>query len=96
MASDPIKEHERDIDGQVNEGRKFLAEITPKLAPRPVGTTKVSAENVKWDYDNRGPEYYPELFDKFLAEAETTSQNATWAVIELAKHVKGIRDGSST
>ena len=55
MAFDPIKEHERDIDGQVNEGRKILGELTPKLAPRPVGTTKVSAENVKWDYDNRGP-----------------------------------------
>lgn len=96
MASDPVKDYDKDIDDMEKSGRKFLAEITPKLAPHAIGTTKVPGEDVKWDYDNRGPEYWPELYDKFLFEAETTSKNATWAAIELAKHEKGIRDGTPT
>ena len=95
MAFDPIKEHEKDIGDAENAGRKILGELTPKMAPRPIGTTKVPGEDVKWDYDNQGPEYWPGLFDTFLAEAETTSKNATWAAIELLKHEKRIRDGSS-
>ena len=75
MAFDPAKEHDKDIDDMANEGRKILSELTPKMAPHAIGATKVSAENVKWDYDNRGPEYWPARFDETLPSAVTEGKH---------------------
>ncbi|KKN09497.1 hypothetical protein LCGC14_1046140 [marine sediment metagenome] len=86
MASDPIKEYDKDIDKMEKEGRAILAELTPKMAPHPIGTKKVSSENAQWDYSNRGPDYWPALFDETLKRASTEGKNIGWAVIELLKH----------
>ena len=96
MPSDPVKELDKDIDDMANEGRKILSELTPKVAPHAIGTTKVSAENVKFDYDNRGPEYWPARFDETLQRAVTEGKNIGWAWIEMLKHDKEFRDASST
>ncbi|KKM75158.1 hypothetical protein LCGC14_1393070 [marine sediment metagenome] len=88
MASDPIKDHEADIENAAAEGRKILAELTPKMAPHPIGTKKVTPENAKWDYDNRGPDYWPKNFDQTLMRASTEGKNIGWAVIALLKHDK--------
>ena len=91
MASDPIKELDDDIDKWEKEGRAVLAELTPKMAPHPLGTKKVSPENAKWDYDNRGPDYWPALFDETLLKASTEGKNIGWAVIEVLKHEADLR-----
>ena len=91
MAFDATKEYDADIDQAVDEGRKILTELTPKMAPHPIGTKKVSPENARWDYDNRGPDYWPKRFDETLMRASTEGKNIGDAVIELLKHEVDMR-----
>lgn len=94
MAFDPVKELDADIDKTVAEARQILAELTPEMAPHPLGTTKVSAENVKFDYDHREVDYWPKQFDSALQRAVTEGKNIGWAWIETLKHDKELADGS--
>lgn len=96
MASDPIKEHEKDIEQWAKEGRAVLAELTPKMAPHAIGTTKVPAVDVRWDFDNRDQEYWPARYDETLQRALAEGKNIGWAWIEMLKHDKEMNDGSST
>jgi len=80
-----------DIDTWADEGRKILGEITPKVAPHPIGTAKVSRANMKYDYDNRQEDYWPELFDGALQRAVTEGKNIGWAWIEVLKHDADLR-----
>ncbi len=92
MAFDPVKDMDADIDRTVKEGRKILGEITPKVAPHPIGTAKVSRENMKYDYDNRQEDYWGELYDGALQRAVTEGKNIGWAWIEVLKHDRDLRD----
>lgn len=94
MAFDPVKEIDKDIDKAEKDARAILSELSPRVAPHPIGTTKVSPEDVQFDYDNRGPDYWPQQFDSILQRASTEGKNIGWAVIEMLKHDKGLSNGS--
>jgi len=88
LAFDPVNEIDKDIDAMAVEGRKILGELAPKVSPHPIGTTKISPANVKYDYDTRGADYWPARYDELLQRASTEGKNIGWAVIELLKHDK--------
>lgn len=93
MAFDPVNEMDKDIDRMADEGRKILGELTPRIAPHPLGTSKVSPQNAKFDYETRGPDYWPKRFDDTLQRALTEGRNIGWAWIEMLKHDKELNDG---
>ena len=92
MAFDPVTDMDKDIDRTVVEARKALGEITRLQAPHPLGTTKVSRENVKYDFDNREADYWGGQFDGALQRAVTEGENIGWAWIEVLKHDADLRD----
>ncbi len=91
MAFDPVKEYDQEIDKWEKEGRAILADLGPEFAPHPLGTKKVSSENVRWDYDNRGEDYWPARFDETLQRTSTEGGSLGDAVLELLKHDADMR-----
>ncbi len=93
---DSTQEMEKLIDDTVVAGQKYLGEVTPVYSPRPMNTTKVKPQDVKWDYDNREGDYWPRLAQTELQRAITEGGNLGAAVIALLKHDAEMRgnDGS--
>ncbi len=73
------------------EARKDIKEFA-KLIPRPLGTKRASFEDLKWDYDNRGPDYWPQMSE--LAEKEVvTSGGSGGDIVEIMlDHIDEMRE----
>ena len=67
------------------EARKDIKEFA-KLIPRPLGTEEASFEDRKWDYDNRGPDYWGQMYA--LTYKEVVTSGGSWGDIReiLYKH----------
>lgn len=96
MPSDFTKDVEGLIEDTVQAGRQYLGEVTPEMSPRPVDTTKVKPQDARWDYDNRGTDYWPRLAQNELTRAVSEGGNLGDALIALLKHDAGMRKSDGT
>ncbi len=96
MASDPIKEHEKDIDQWVKEARAIQADLTPRVAPHAIGTTKVSGADARFDWENREADYWPARIDDELKTALANGENIGAAWVKVFLLDKEMNDGTST
>lgn len=89
--SDNVKEIQKMIEEAEEDARDIMGELAPRFAPHPLDTTKVKKEDQKFDYENRGPDYWPTLTAKVMADV--TTKGGTWfdAVKEVLKHDREMR-----
>lgn len=82
---------EQDIENAVFEGRQQLAESTQSVAPKPLDAVKVEPEDKVFDWQNRGPDYWPKIAADAIAEAQRKPLKpgqtvAGQALIAMVKH----------
>ena len=85
MNPDLATELEKQIDHGVKIGKEFLKQ-TAKL--RGVGDVPVSKEERLFDYQNRGPDYWPTMLQGAVDELVLQGKNLGDALLALCDHVE--------
>lgn len=94
LNDDLIRDIEHDMDALEVEGRRMIAEFS-KLIPRPVGTTRASDEDRRFDYVTRGPDYWQAMYEKALKEVVTSGGTEADIELMLRDHDAEMRQGES-
>lgn len=85
------EDFESAIDIAAEHARKTLREVSELVAPKPMGAVKVKTEDMRFDYENQGPDYWPKFVGKTLMDAQTTGgtlYDALKAAIELDREMR--------
>lgn len=95
---DKVREIESDLDDMTKYGRKMMEDAAVRFAPRPLHTNKVPKEDMRFDYQNRQPDYWPSLMAQVMKDKLSAGGNLGDAILEVVKHdleLKAGDDGNS-
>ena len=72
---------EKDIIAAVNDATDRADRDVPTVINRPPGIQKTSSEDQTFDYQNRGPDYWPKLWEGLVQ-----GHGPTGAALQLIRH----------